>query len=313
MFLYLIVNLKGFKMLAANVKNYGSTQSTGIENRGYVNHAFDFSQDVATSNGRDIKTSAVTENAKLAKQAIDNVDPLILELRKAIDNNDINLIKRKVKENPKVINQISPDFCRNRTNATLLIYAIDQNRLEVVKELIASGADVDAVVGKKKITAIYEAALLKDTSILELLLKKSSMHINTCSTSGWYPLHCAVKAGNLDAIKLLISYGADTNVYTRYSIWNMTFGETPLSYAVSRGYVKIVECLLENQADVNKGTISVTRKRTVVQAMCCDKDFFVHADLVIPNLKETKYEMLAVLVIYGAKLDQGTINTIMGS
>jgi ankyrin repeat protein len=186
---------------------------------------------------------------------------------------------------------------------------VEKENLDAVKLLVEYGADIDAV-GPKKKTAISMASL-KDTSILEFLLKKSSRHINTCDTSGWYPLHFAVKTGNLDAIKLLISYGADINVYTSYRRWYMAFGETPLAYAVSMAHVRIVEYLLENQADVNKGTIDSSGKKTVIQAMCYYKKFFNHADFGIHKLKEKKYEMIALLGRYGAEINQDTIKTIM--
>ena len=54
----------------------------------------------------------------------------------------------------------------------------------------------------------------------------------------------AVKNGNLDQVKLLISNGANINAETTYK-W------TPLHYAASHGYLDIAKLLISNGANVN--------------------------------------------------------------
>ena len=309
MFLYLIVKLKGLKM---EQKCYGSLGTTA-QNVCYVNDAFESYQDVATSNDTGDKTSAVTVNTRLPNQTTAYVDSFILELKKAIDNSDTNLIHRKVKENPNITSHISPVFSSSENSKTMLLYAISQNKIEVVKELIATGVDVN-VIGGNHITAVYQASMLKDTSILKLILKKSSLHINTSpGSSNWTPLYRAVDLGNLDAVKLLISYGADVNVCTIHSFMS-SYGETPLARAVSIADANIVEYLLENQADVNKGTIGTIGKKTVVESMCFYENMFNDAKSKFNprELKEKQYFILAALEKHGAKINKNIINTIMG-
>jgi hypothetical protein len=310
MFLYLIVKLKGLKM---EQKCYGSLGTTA-QNVCYVNDAFESYQDVATSNDTGDKTSAVTVNTRLPNQTTAYVDSFILELKKAIDNSDTNLIHRKVKENPNITSHISPVFSSSANSETMLLYAISQNKIEVVKELMASGADVDAIVGGYKLTAVCQASRLKDTSILEMILKKSSLHINTSpGSNNWTPLYHAVELGNLDTVKLLVSYGADVNVYTNHSFISF-YGETPLARAVSIADVNIVEYLLENQADVNKGTIGTIGKKTVVESMCFYENMFNDAKSKFNprELKEKQYFILAALEKHGAKINKKVMHTIMG-
>jgi ankyrin repeat protein len=61
------------------------------------------------------------------------------------------------------------------------------------------------------------------------------------------PLIGAVQAGTLKSVKLLVKYGADVNVSSKY-------GETPLQAAVSTGSADIAAFLLASHADPNAAT-----------------------------------------------------------
>ena len=120
-----------------------------------------------------------------------------------------------------------------------------------IKAFLLKGNDVDTI-DSCGFTMLYEAACGDDVNVVSLLLKQGA-NVNFryrdtgCGNeyhNGTTPLHNAVKCGNEEIVKLLISYGADVNAVNSQ-------GETPLMQA-SSGSSKLVEILLDNGADLNK-------------------------------------------------------------
>ena len=265
-------------------------------NGSYINHGFVYDSDATEDNG-DVKTAKVQKYTNLDKKDQDNTSPLIREIKQAIDSNDIDLINRKVKENPDIINKISSEFSHDRNSTTLLFYAISQNKLEAVKELIASGANVNAMVGKDKRTAIHQACYLKDTKILEEILKESSRHINT-PVKSFTPLYIAIHTGDVKKVELLINYGAAINIFSEHL--KDAIGLSPLAYAVSTVNIPIITLLLKNGADEKKGTHShfkgsLKEEETVVKAIARYPEMFANVTLSPDDLREKKLEILELL------------------
>ena len=72
--------------------------------------------------------------------------------------------------------------------------------------------------------------------------------LNEVGTSGWTPLHRAVKLGDADLVAGLLEAGASHSKRTQYG------GETPLHVAAQKDNPSVVKQLLEAQADPNART-----------------------------------------------------------
>lgn len=83
-----------------------------------------------------------------------------------------------------------------------------------------------------------------DITALHTMLRRASLKvdISAINTAGLTPMHQACLDGNLEAVKLLVSHGADINKQDEDS-W------TPLHAACAEGHWQIVEFLLQSGAD----------------------------------------------------------------
>ena len=99
--------------------------------------------------------------------------------------------------------------------------AIEGN-IEVVKQHLAAGTDVN-VVNYSKETPLHYAAINGHKEIAELLITGGA-DVNAKKDVGNTPLHTAAYEGQKEIIELLIANGADVNAKSR-------FGVTPLNAA----------------------------------------------------------------------------------
>ena len=95
--------------------------------------------------------------------------------------------------------------------------------IEVVKQYIATGADVDAKTALEKGTPLDQAASWGHKEIVELLIAKGA-DVNAKDKRGQTPLHFASSRGYKEIVELLIAKGADVNAKT-------SDGVTPLDIA----------------------------------------------------------------------------------
>jgi len=133
---------------------------------------------------------------------------------------------------------------KDKKGSTPLHYAVYNKNAEVAKFLVANGADVCAKDGQGGIpleraigsgsaneaVAEYLYSLMKDTDNKQLFLSL---------------LYAAVKFDNLDDTKSLVARGVNVNEKS----WQ--FVGTPLSMAVEKGNVEMVEYLVSQGANVN--------------------------------------------------------------
>ncbi|KAL7032252.1 hypothetical protein ACKWTF_007263 [Chironomus riparius] len=133
------------------------------------------------------------------------------------------------------------------TNATPLILATLGGKLEIVKLLIAKGADVNA---KKQggHSSLQYAVSKNHKGIVQYLIEKGA-DINILDDRLDTPLHRAASLGRLDIVKILIDKGANLNRQNREL-------NTPLHLALEDeqltvGFLLIeagADCKLENRA-----------------------------------------------------------------
>ncbi len=87
-----------------------------------------------------------------------------------------------------------------------------QGNIEVVKQHIADGADVNAK-GKNGYTPLFGAALEGHKEVAELLIAKGA-DVNAKTDWGYTPLHNAAARGHKEVVELLIANGANVNAKT---------------------------------------------------------------------------------------------------
>ena len=78
------------------------------------------------------------------------------------------------------------------------------------------------------------------TAMVAALLRHADVDINKRDTTGYAPIHQAVKNGHIDIFRLLLAFkGFDLHLTTKRSLL------TPLCFAIRRGYTDIAELILK--------------------------------------------------------------------
>jgi len=135
---------------------------------------------------------------------------------------------------------------RNYGN-TSLHYASENGHTDIVRLLITAGANVNAKNNYDE-TPLFDASNRGQTDIVRLLIDARA-DVNTESTSGTTPLHTASNNGHTDIVRLLIDAGADVNAKHNNNTYLAQM--TPLHMASSMGHTDIVRLLIDAGADVN--------------------------------------------------------------
>jgi ankyrin repeat protein len=194
----------------------------------------------------------------------------------AIRSGDPALVRKAIERDKAVVHARDEDGWTPLMHATWLLDT------RAMSPLLAAGADPNAT-NKLGHSAMLLAA--GDLAKLKLLLKhKGDLHLRTSdgttvlmaaaaygdgfhqvkflvekgadvkaeSKVGRTALSSAVRAGNVDAVRLLLKAGADPNVRAREP-WQQEErgGDTPLITATSYGLTEIAKLLVEHGADVN--------------------------------------------------------------
>jgi ankyrin repeat protein len=95
----------------------------------------------------------------------------------------------------------------------LLIMAVDDGYESVVKALLATRANVDAVYVRGE-TALYQAAQKGNLGMVKLLLSHGAK-VNAAAKDGDTPLSVAAYHGYLEVVRTLLAAGADPSVADR--------------------------------------------------------------------------------------------------
>ena len=136
--------------------------------------------------------------------------------------------------------------------ASLLSIACRNNSIEMVKLLLANGADVNIKGHGDYTSLMWAAESAKTTEIMELLIEKGA-DINPIAQDGVNALIKAIfgvlsDSGSLAAVKLLIEKRMDVN----YAIDDEGApGYTALMFAVRWGKIEVVKYLISVDANVN--------------------------------------------------------------
>ncbi len=119
-----------------------------------------------------------------------------------------------------------------------------RGQVEAVRELLRSGADVNAAQGDG-MTALHWAAETGNAELAEMLLYAGA-HTGVVTRLGDYtPLHLASRNGRANVVRLLVKAGADVEAPTA------TGAVTPLHFGAASGSIEVVRALIEGGADVD--------------------------------------------------------------
>ena len=165
-----------------------------------------------------------------------------------------------------------------------LIARIQEGDVEIVKERLAAGADIEQVDEDTGLTPLLTAAKLKDKEICQVLLTNEPMaaDINAKGRDGRSVLHIALsRSGGEDLIPLLLQHKADPSVADRD-------GKTPLHYCAELNKKTAVKDLLDANADI--------------EALNNAKETALHL-----AIRKKKIALVEILLEAGATIDTGTM------
>ena len=137
-------------------------------------------------------------------------------------------------------------------------------RVEIVQQLLDSGADAAEINPRNGMTPLHLAAECNQTNIARLLIRHGAK-VNIHDRMGWSPLHRACVAGKVAMVAMLVRNNAEVNDPTQSApveaMGRMPFlpgpgtpamaGNRPLHLAASAGQVEVVKLLLRLGASVN--------------------------------------------------------------
>ncbi|KAF5281783.1 hypothetical protein FQR65_LT14530 [Abscondita terminalis] len=127
----------------------------------------------------------------------------------------------------------------------LLIHLMENSRRSVVKILIDTGADVNAVCVATGNSCLHYAVDNRDDDVIGDLVRAGAV-VNMQNRNGETPLHSAIRFGSISLVRLLLGSGADPNIADRIN------GSTCLHWAVTVNEDDYVKALVEHGADINK-------------------------------------------------------------
>src|ERR1035437_9720990 len=152
----------------------------------------------------------------------------------AAQRGDLKKVKAILKDNPDLV------FSKDAVGATPLHYAAIWGRKDVVKLLLAHGAEINAKDNLGR-TPLWQASDYKDEKDVAELLLAHGAEVNAKDNFGGTPF---LVAGNKQVAELLLAHGAEINVQNNN-------GMTPLHWAAVEGHKDVAELLLASKVEVN--------------------------------------------------------------
>lgn len=128
--------------------------------------------------------------------------------------------------------------------ATALHWAAANGDAEMVKALLAAGANVNAATRDGAITPLMMACQSGDADVVEALLSGGAS-ANTAKANGTTALMMAAASGSPFAVKALLDHGAEINAKEN------VHEQTALMFAAALDRVDVVKVLAQRGADVN--------------------------------------------------------------
>jgi ankyrin repeat protein len=131
--------------------------------------------------------------------------------------------------------------------STALHWAAYRDDLEMVKLLLAAGANAKAATREGAITPLLMACQNGNAALIETLLKAGS-DANAVKSNGTTPLMMAAASGHADAVQTLLAHGANVNAK------ESAHGQTALMFAAALNRAAVIRVLMANGADASVAT-----------------------------------------------------------
>lgn len=153
------------------------------------------------------------------------------EIRTALRNEDIDRISSLLRSDPARVNTVTPF-------GTWLHIASRVGNVDVVKELVKLGADINTPAGTFETGPLTTAVSAGHLGVVDFLLSLGAeMDLSEPYRN---PLFGAIHIGRIDVVKSLLQNGIDTTV--KYTGENMEDMDA-LAYAKSLGQLAVAEFL----------------------------------------------------------------------
>ncbi|KAH9512284.1 hypothetical protein Btru_041383 [Bulinus truncatus] len=143
------------------------------------------------------------------------------------------------------------NLCDKIEGKSALIYAVQLNRLSVVKLLIESGADVNAT-SSSGLTALHMGTINGFNEIVDYLISRPDTNVNSESSDGNSPLLSSVMYSRHSMIKALINADCDLKKKNK-------LGEDALTISLNK------KCLISLKIILESCKVSKHRKNDLIQ------------------------------------------------
>ena len=162
-------------------------------------------------------------------------DSPAIDLVWAIEHGDLGAVREELEKG------IDPN-AKGRSGITPVWWAVSRDKKSITRELLKSGGDPNVAPSKSR-TTMEIASSRSDLRMLELLLENGGDVELPDASNGRRPLHGAAMMQNLDALEILLAYGADIESKTNH-------GYTPLIFSIMGNAYDSALFLIESGASL---------------------------------------------------------------
>ena len=171
--------------------------------------------------------------------------------------------------------------------------ALKESKMEVVRFLIAQGCKVH-YTNKANESPIVLATKLQNVELVEELVKRRELDVNTRNQQGKTPLHMVAATGNDEIALVLLRHGADVQLKD-------TGGSTPLHIACYQGNTSIVELIFKERPQSRDVLLTQADRAGNIPLMIAKKspnnstaiiNFLISHDVDLQTTNETSETLL---------------------
>ena len=253
----------------------------------------------------------------------------------AVDSNDVKQVKAVIGREPP---EETFSYCPAAAQSpTVLRLAVEKNHLEIVRLLVAAGADgrqcdrlgrtpTMFLCAQKRLPSYPTTKNSRDKeqvrwTLLQALLDGPLMHLECRDNNGDTALLLACSHGYLDDARLLVELGADVNArqvspypYRGYPSQREKNGDTPLILAARKGDLCVVKALVDElKADVDlHGAEGMTAFMWAVWHGHKDMVVFLHARGADVNAQSWFGQTALMWTMEHMRLDMATLVLDLG-